>query len=105
MKPASRRHTVSLVLDLSRIQTIELREDRRFDELGMQGGYSVDSVRADDGEIGHANLLIISFFDKGHTLDFLVITRILLLYSLKEVVIDKVDDLHVSWKQLLNESY
>ena len=103
VKPASRRHTVSLVLDLSRIQTIELREDRRFDELCVQGGDSIDCMRADDGEIGHAYLLIISFFDKGHTLDFLVITRILLLYSLKEVVIDQVDDLHVSWEQLLNE--
>ena len=31
VKPAAGRHTVCLVLDLSRIHTVELREDRRFD--------------------------------------------------------------------------
>ena len=64
VKPAARRHTVSLVLDLSRIHRVELREDRRFDEFGMQGGYSIDCMRADDREISHANFLIISLLDK-----------------------------------------
>ena len=64
VKPAARRHTVSLVLDLSRIHRVELREDRRFDEFGMQGCNSIDCVRADDREISHANLLIIAFLDK-----------------------------------------
>ena len=70
----------------------------------MQGCNSVNCMRADDREIGHANFLIIAFLDKGHTGDLLVITRTLLLHGLKEVVIDQVDDLHVSWQQLGNES-
>ena len=104
VKPAAGRHTICLVLDLSRIHTVELREDRRFDEFGMQGGYTIDCMRADDGQIGHANLLIISLFDQGHTLDLLVVTRTLLLHGLKEVVIDQVNNFHVPGQQLLNES-
>ena len=68
----------------------------------MQGGYSIDCMRADDGQIGHANLLIISLFDQGHTLDLLVVTRTLLLHGLKEVMIDQVNDFHVPGQQLLN---
>ena len=67
VKPTARRHTVCLVLDLCRIHLVELREDRRFDEFSMQGGYSIDGVRADDREVGHANLFILALLDKGHT--------------------------------------
>ena len=104
VKPAARRNTVSLVLDLSRVHLVELRKDRRFDEFRVQGGHSIDCVRANNREVGHSNLLIIALLDKGHTGDLLVVTRVLLLHSLKEVVIDEVDDLHMPGQQLLNES-
>ena len=104
VKPAARRNTVSLVLDLSRVHLVELRKDRRFDEFRVQGGHSIDCVRANNREVGHSNLLFIALLDKGHTGDLLVVTRVLLLHSLKEVVIDEVDDLHMPGQQLLNES-
>ena len=91
MKPAARRHTVGLILYLSWIHLVELREDRRFDEFGMQGSYSIYCMRADDREVGHANFFIVSLLNKGHTSELIVITSILLLNCLKEVVIDQVD--------------
>ena len=37
-----------------------------FEQIGMQSRYAVDREAADDGQIGHANLLLVAFLDQRH---------------------------------------
>ena len=63
MKPSSWGHTVGLVLKFAGEKLIELREDCGSKELCVEGSDAVDSVRTDDGHVGHANLLVLSLLD------------------------------------------
>lgn len=45
----------------------------------MKGGDTVDSVGAHDGEVCHAHLLLVSFFDQRHAGDFFSVTGVLFL--------------------------
>jgi hypothetical protein len=43
--PSARSDTVGLVLDLVRVELVEFFENGLFDEFGVKGGNTIDSVR------------------------------------------------------------
>ncbi len=102
VEPAARSHSICLVLDLAWLELVELREDRSTKQIRVKGCDTVDGVRADDGQVSHADLsgVTLSLFNERHAREFLTITRVLGRDGLKEVVIDLVDELHVSREQL-----
>ena len=65
-EPASVGNTVRDVLELGRSQLIEVREDRLFQDLGVQGGNAVDTVAGGNAEVGHAHDAV---RDDGHVFD------------------------------------
>lgn len=100
VQPSAWGHTIGLVLELSRVEMIEFGEDRLFEKLRVQSCDTIHSVRAHNRQECHANLLFVAFFDEGHARDFLSIAGVLGLDFLEEVVVDEVDELHVSWQEL-----
>ena len=104
VQPTARSNTISLVLDLARIQAVELREDSSTKKLSVECSHSVDCVGAHDGEERHADLLLVALLDEGHAGDLLIVAGVLSLDSLEEVVVDKVNQFHMARQKLLQES-
>src|SRR5207249_4113450 len=65
-QPSPRRHSVCLVVELPRIESIEISEDARFENLGMQLRDAVHRMASHDGEIGHPDVLAV---DDAHPCD------------------------------------
>lgn len=103
MNPSSRSDTIGLVLKFTWIEHIELLKDGIPEELRVKSGYTINGVRADDREESHSNLLWPSFFNQAHSLDFLVVSWVLLLQLLNVNVVDKIDKLEVSWEESADE--
>jgi hypothetical protein len=64
---------------------------------------TVDLMRTDDSQIRHANHLGLRFFNDGNTGKNIPILGELALDTLQEIQVDLVDDLEVSWKQVLEQ--
>lgn len=98
MNPSSWSDSVGLVLELAWVKGIELTENSVLEELRVKSSDTVDSVRADNGKIGHSNLLWESLLDQGHSADLFSISWVLLLQLGKVDVVDQVDEFQVSWQ-------
>ena len=64
--PAPLGDPVGLVVELLRPQFVEVAEQPLLEQLRMQRGHAVDRDAADDGQIGHADLLFVTFLDQRH---------------------------------------
>ena len=71
----------------------------------MEGSDSIDSVGAHDGHVCHSDFLLSAFLDKGHACYLLSVAWVSLLKLLDEQVVDEIDQFHVSWEEMLNESH
>ena len=67
----------------------------------MQCGDAVGAVAADDGEVGHADLLRVGFLDDAHLGQLVALHREEADRFLQEAAVDFIDDLQMSGKQLL----
>lgn len=105
MEPAAWSYTISLVLDLARVKVIKLLEDRSLEQLSVESSDTVYGVRADNRQESHSHLLVVTFLNQTHSRELVRISRISLLHSLEEVVVDFINELHVAGQQLLDESY
>jgi len=76
VNPSSWSNTVGLVLQLAWIKLIKLGEDCLLEKVRVKSSDTIDSVGADDGEVGHSNLLWISLLDKTHSLHLGIISWI-----------------------------
>ena len=65
-QPAAGRDTIGLVVELFGPQLVEVRHERAFDQLGVQGRNAVDRVAADNREVCHAYLWVRPFLNQGH---------------------------------------
>lgn len=101
--PSSWSNTVGLVLELAWVKCVEFAENSIFQELRMKSCDTVDSVRANDSEVSHSDFLWVSFFDQGHSLNFISVSWVLLLKFSQINMVDQVDELQVSWQQFSNE--
>lgn len=70
----------------------------------MKGSNTVDGVRADDGEEGHADLLVVAFFDQRHPRDLCLIVRIFLSQLFEVGVINLVDKIQMTGKQFSDKA-
>ena len=66
-QPAAWCYPVGLVGDFARRQVLEIREDGRFHQSGMDGGDAVDAMAADEGQMGHADAALAVLADQGHS--------------------------------------
>lgn len=104
MKPAARRDGVGDVGELvGTVDGDEVSENGGLDEIGVQFGYPVDLVRTHDCEESHANHLRLRFFDDGNPPEHVAVLGELLLHGLEEEQVDVIDNLHVTWKEVLQE--
>lgn len=65
-------------------------EDGSLDELRVKSGNTVDFEGTDDGKVGHAQRLGLSFFNQTHPLEALVVARESLGDILEEPVVDAI---------------
>lgn len=56
-----------------------------LDNFGVDLGHSVDSMRSHDAQVGHVNLLHVSFLDQGHAAQALHIAWVQLGDALQRV--------------------
>lgn len=78
-------------------------EDRSLDEIRMELSDSINLVRTDNGQISHADHLGRRFLDDGNAGKQLTLLWELTLHSLEEEEVDIIDDLQMSWEQVLEQ--
>ena len=67
-QPAPRRDAVGLVVETLGKHLGQILDRLRAQQLGVDRGHAVGAVRADDGQIGHADLPLGALFDQAHAL-------------------------------------
>ena len=60
------RHTIGLVLETLREQLEHAWEHLGLDELTVDGSNTVDGVRPHNGQVGHADTLLVAVQKKRH---------------------------------------
>ena len=103
--PAARRDAVSDVHELALPELVEAREQIRTDEARVQFGHAVHVMRADDGEVRHADTLRETFLHDRELRLAGVIARPALLDALEVAAVDLVDDLEVARQDFLKERH
>ena len=100
---SQRRGVTPLVLLLKRSGNISARSLTVVvrSRLGMDRGDAVGAVRADDREIGHADLALGAFLDQAHARDAALIARKAAPHLVEKAAVDLVDDLQVARQQHL----
>ena len=69
----------------------------------MKLSNTIDLVRSNNGQEGHSNHLWLRFLDDRNSVEQLPFLGEFALNSLEEVQVDLVNDLQVSWKQVLEQ--
>mgnify|MGYP007025651670 CR=1 FL=1 len=65
----------------------------------MKSSNTVDGVGANDRKISHSNFLWISFFNKTHSLDLLIVSWIVSLQKLNKIVVNQINEFKMSWQK------
>ena len=68
-QPAARRDAVGFIVESFGKHGREIRHHSLFEQLRMQRGHAVGAVRADDGQMRHANLPGRALLDQADALD------------------------------------
>ena len=102
--PATRRHAVRLVVELFGPQFVEVLEERRLQEVGVERGHAVHGERTHDGEVGHADHLAAAFLDEAHAGEAVVVAGPLHADHAEEASVDFVNDLEVTRQELFEEA-
>ena len=68
----------------------------------MELGYTIDLVTSNRREVSHSHHLWLGFLDDRNTPKHVAVLGELLLHHLKELRVDLVDDLKMSWEQVLH---
>lgn len=92
-EPTAGSDAVRLVLELVRVHHVEVVEpfinsfsirvnqlkkkclQITLEDVRVDSGHSVHSVRSNDGQIGHIDALSLVLFDEGHAADYVTIAR------------------------------
>ena len=102
--PATRRHAVRLVVELFGPQFVEVLEERRLQEVAVEGGHAVHGERTHDGEVGHADHLAAAFLDEAHAGETGVVAGPLHADHAQEAGVDFVNDLEVTRQELFEQA-
>ena len=68
-QPAPRRDAVGLVVEALGEHLGQVLDRHRAQQLGVDCGHAVGAVRADDGQVGHADLALAALLDQAHARD------------------------------------
>ena len=100
---SQRRGVTPLVLLLNRSGNISARSVTvvRAQQLGVDGRHAVGAVRADDGQVGHADLALGALLDQAHARDAAVVAGEAGADVVEQAAVDLVDDLEVARQQHL----
>ena len=102
-RSSQRRGVTPLVLLLKRSGNISARSRhcRLAQQLGVDAGDAVGAVRADDRQIGHADLVLRALLDQADARDAAVVAGKARAHVVEEAAVDLVDDLELSRQHLL----
>ena len=78
-------------------------QDGFLQQLAVQGGHSIHSVRADGGQVRHPNILRAVFVNQRDTGEEIIVPGTFCPNFVEEAAIDFVDDLEMSGQQLGKE--
>ena len=100
---SQRRGVTPLVLLLKRSGKSSARSLSvvRAQQLGVDRGDAVGAVRAHDGEMRHAHVLLGTLLDQAHALDALLVAREARAHVVEQAPVDLVDDLELPRQQQL----
>ena len=103
MEPPSGGDAISHVCEfVGSIDLDKVFEDCRFDKVRMKLSYAIDLVASDGCKESHSHHLWLGFFDYRNTPEHVAVLGEALLYHLKELRVDLVNDLEMSWEQVLH---
>ena len=69
------------------------------EQAGVDLGHTVDGVGADDGQVGHAHQLLVTFLDDAHAGDAVDVAGVAAIDLVDLALVDLVDDLQVAGQQ------
>ena len=100
-QPAPRRDAVGLVVEALGEHLGQVLDRRRAQQLGVDRGHAVGAVRADDGQVGHADCLRRAFLDQADARDAALVAGEAVADRIEQAAVDLVDDLQVPRQQHL----
>ena len=89
------RDAVGLVVEPAGEERGEVGHDGPLEQLRVNRRHAVGAVRADDGEVRHADLLRLALLDEAHARDPSVIAGETGAHVVEEAAVDFVDDLEL----------
>ncbi len=106
VQPTSWCDSVRDVRELIRSKDLDkVLENGSLDQIRMKFSDTVDLVGTDNSQESHANHFWLGLFDDRNASQEFPILWELALHSLQEIQVDLVDDLQMSWKQVLEQWY
>src|SRR5579863_242579 len=94
-QPATRCHTVGLVVETVRPELEEVGDQLALEELRVHLCDAVDGVAADNGQMRHSDFLLRMLLDNGHPLQPGLVARVARLDFTKEAAVNLIDDLEM----------
>ena len=95
------RDAVRLVVEPAREERGKVGHDGLREQVRVERRHTVGAVRADDGEVRHADLPRLALLDEAHARGSCLITGETRAHVVKEAAVDLVDDLEVPRQQHL----
>lgn len=81
----------------------EILENSGLDKIGVKLGNTIDLMGTNNGQISHADHLRLGLLDDGNSAKQIPLFRELALNRLQKVQVDLVNNLEMSWKQVLEQ--
>ena len=100
-QPAARCDAVGLVVETLGEHLGQVLDGRGAQQLGVNGRHAVGAVRADNGQVGHADLALRTLLDEADVLDTAGVAGETLPHRLEQAAVDLQDDLEVTRQQQL----
>ena len=102
-EPAPRRHAVGLVVEAAGELLGQVAQHGRPEQLRVERGDAVGAVRADDGQVGHADPLLGHLLDQADAADPVLVAGVARAHVVEEAAVDLVDDLEMPGQADLEE--
>src|SRR5215471_15089934 len=102
-QPASLRHAVGLVRKAFGPELIEVRHERGFEQLRVQGRYAVYRMAPHHGQMRHAYVLLWALFDQGHAPHAIEVSRPCRNHLFQKTRIDVIDNGQMAWQDIFQQ--
>ena len=93
LKPATLGDSIGFVVKALRIDIKKIAKQLVDQNSRMEVGHPVNRVTADDGEMRHAHLFLVAFFNQRHPLQSVCVPLNITRHVLQESPVDLIDDL------------